>query len=73
MKNDEMKEMQFSNLLSFVHAKNKIKWRGGEGNETRGGAKLRLEGKMKRRYLKKKSERLRGREIVTTNEIPSEM
>lgn len=30
MKNDEMKEMQFSNLLSFVHAKNKIKWRGGE-------------------------------------------
>lgn len=46
--------------------------RGEEGVKTRGGAKLRLEGKMKRRYLKKKSETKREG-IATTNEIPSEM
>ena len=60
MKNDEMKEMQFSNLLSFVHAKNKIKWRG--GNETWGGAKTEIGREDETTLFKEKSERLRGRE-----------
>lgn len=60
MKNEEMKEMQFSNLLSFVQAKNKIKWRGEKWNSGRGKTEIGREDETT--LFKEKSERLRGRE-----------